>query len=82
MPAEGDDSVNEWMTVIKRMRPCQENLSTIKEAMDKTYASQRLWIAARHPTLEDFFAEFPRFVDMPYMVSAYCVGTMKIMKVG
>ncbi|XP_056449876.1 uncharacterized protein LOC130385402 isoform X2 [Gadus chalcogrammus] len=67
MPAEGDDSVNEWMTVIKRMRPCQENLSTIKEAMDKTYASRRLWIAARHPTLEEFFAEFPRFVDMPYM---------------
>ncbi|XP_056441039.1 uncharacterized protein LOC130378170 [Gadus chalcogrammus] len=67
MPAEGDDSVNEWMTVIKRMRLCQENLSTIKEAMDKTYASRRLWIAARHPTLEEFFAEFPRFVDMPYM---------------
>ncbi|KAG5277941.1 hypothetical protein AALO_G00093100 [Alosa alosa] len=34
-------------------------------------AATRLWIAARHPTLE-VFAEFPRFVDMPYMNLERC----------
>ena len=69
MPEEGEEAASEWKTMIKRMRPSQENITIIKEGMEKTYAYRRLWITSSSPTVEDIFAEYPRFVDMPYLVS-------------
>ncbi|CAL8325858.1 unnamed protein product [Gadus morhua 'NCC'] len=67
MPIEGEELIGEWKSIIKRMRACQENISTIKEGMEKTYNNRRLWITASSPTVEEIFAEYPRFVDMPYL---------------
>lgn len=78
MPAEGEEVISEWKTMIKKMRPCQENISTIKEGMEKTYANRRLWITASSPTVEEIFAEYPRFVDMPYLVSKTILIMLKI----
>ncbi|XP_063049898.1 uncharacterized protein LOC134444550 [Engraulis encrasicolus] len=69
MPEEGEEAAAEWRTMIKRMRPSQENMAIIKEGMEKTYAHRRLWITSSSPTVEEIFAEYPRFVDMPNLVS-------------
>lgn len=66
---ESDESVQEWITVIKRMKPSPENLSSIKMGMDKTYSYQRYWISNQSPTLAEIVENCPRFVDMPYLVS-------------
>lgn len=78
MPAEGEEVISEWKTMIKKMRPCQENISTIKEGMEKTHANRRLWITASSPTVEEIFAEYPRFVDMPYLASKTILIMLKI----
>lgn len=66
---ESDESVQEWITVIKRMKPSPENLSSIKMGMDKTYSHRRYWISNQSPTLAEIVENYPRFVDMPYLVS-------------
>ncbi|XP_026166878.1 uncharacterized protein LOC113132759, partial [Mastacembelus armatus] len=62
---EHHGSTNEWVTLIKRLRPSAENISTIKSAMEKTYSRRRAWIAKDSPTVAEIFNEYPRFVDMP-----------------
>ncbi|KAI2653585.1 DNA double-strand break repair Rad50 ATPase [Labeo rohita] len=72
--AEGEeDSTQEWTTVIKRVKPSPENLNTIKLGMEKTYSNRRLWIANTSPTVQEIFEQYPRFVDMPYLVRTSCV---------
>ncbi|XP_072533889.1 leucine-rich repeat and immunoglobulin-like domain-containing nogo receptor-interacting protein 2b isoform X3 [Salminus brasiliensis] len=69
MPAEEEEeTMVEWMTVMKRMKPSQENLTTIKQGMEKTYDSRRFWIANNSPTIEEIFQQYPHFVDMPYLL--------------
>ncbi|ROL55346.1 hypothetical protein DPX16_0251 [Anabarilius grahami] len=69
LTAEGEEeSTREWTTVIKRMKPSPENLNTIKVGMEKTYSNRRLWVANKSPTLKEIFEEYPRFVDMPYLL--------------
>lgn len=65
---EEEESSREWTTVIKRMKPSPENLNTIKTGMEKTYSNRRLWVANKSPTVKEFFEQYPRFVDMPYLV--------------
>ncbi|ROJ30640.1 hypothetical protein DPX16_0055 [Anabarilius grahami] len=56
LTAEGEEeSIREWMTVIKRMKPSPENLNTIKVGMEKTYSNRRLWFANKSPTLKEIF---------------------------
>lgn len=66
---ESDESVEEWMTVIKRMKPTPENVSTIKMGMDKTCSHRRYWISNQSPTLAEIMGNYPCFIDMPYLVS-------------
>lgn len=66
---ESEESVKEWITVIKRMKPTPENRSSIKMGMDKTYIHRRYWISSESPTLAEIVGNYPRFVDMPYLVS-------------
>ncbi|XP_062339698.1 uncharacterized protein LOC134038103 [Osmerus eperlanus] len=66
---EGDEeSAKQWITVIKRMKPTPENLSSIKMGMEKTYAHRRFWITSQSPTVADIFEHYPRFIDMPYLI--------------
>ncbi|ROL08905.1 hypothetical protein DPX16_5241 [Anabarilius grahami] len=68
LTAEGEEeSIGEWTTVIKRMKPSPENLNSIKVGMEKTYSNRRLWFANKSPSLKEIFEEYPRFVDMPYL---------------
>ncbi|XP_059365629.1 uncharacterized protein LOC132104288 [Carassius carassius] len=69
VPAEEEEeSSREWTTVIKRMKPSPENLNTIKLGMEKTYSNRRLWVANKSPTVKEIFEQYPRFVDMPYLL--------------
>ncbi|XP_065099519.1 uncharacterized protein [Paramisgurnus dabryanus] len=63
-----DESTQEWTTVIKRMKPSPENLHTIKMGMEKTYSNRRSWISNKSPTVKEIFEEYPRFIDMPYLL--------------
>ncbi|XP_072772028.1 uncharacterized protein [Nerophis lumbriciformis] len=65
---ESDESVQEWITVIKRMKPCPENLSSLKMGMDKTYFHRRYWISNQSPTLAEIVENYPYFIDMPYLI--------------
>ena len=68
--AEGEDeSMQDWITATKRMRPSPENLASIKMGMEKTFNNRRLWITTQSPTVEEIFHQYPRFVDLPYLVS-------------
>lgn len=66
-----DESINEWITVTKRMRPSPENLTSIKMGMEKTFTHRRVWITSKAPTVAEIFQQYPRFVDLSYMVSTY-----------
>ena len=67
--ANTDEDVSEWVTLAKRLKPSPENLSTIKRAMDWTYTQRRIWITTQSPLLAEIFNQYPRFVDMPHLVS-------------
>ncbi|XP_063052380.1 uncharacterized protein LOC134467739 [Engraulis encrasicolus] len=67
---ESDESVKEWITVIKRMKPTPENRSSIKMGMDKTYTHRRYWISSQSPTLAEIVEHYPRFIDMPYLIDS------------
>lgn len=64
-----DESIGGWITATKRMRPSPENLASIKMGMKKTFSNRRLWIQSQSPTVAEIFQQYPRFVDMPYLVS-------------
>ena len=67
--AEGEkESIKEWITVTKRMRPSPENLVSIKMGMEKTFTNRMPWITSKSPTVAEFFQQYPRFVDLPYLV--------------
>ncbi|XP_062313426.1 uncharacterized protein LOC134017608 isoform X2 [Osmerus eperlanus] len=71
--ANTDEDVSEWVTLAKRIKPSPENLSTIKHAMDQTYAHRRIWITTQSPTLAEIFNQYPRFIDMPHLVSKFLI---------
>ncbi|KAL7877606.1 hypothetical protein SRHO_G00042490 [Serrasalmus rhombeus] len=69
MPAgREEESSMDWKAVIKRMKPSEENFSTIRLGMEKTYTSRRFWIANNSPTVEEIFQQYPHFIDMPYLL--------------
>ncbi|XP_059211141.1 uncharacterized protein LOC131989822 [Centropristis striata] len=69
--AEGEEeSTRDWITATKRMRPSPENLASIKMGMEKTFNNRRFWISSQSPTVAEIFQEYPRFVDMPYLLDA------------
>nr|XP_040035181.1 uncharacterized protein LOC120820964 isoform X3 [Gasterosteus aculeatus aculeatus]XP_040035182.1 uncharacterized protein LOC120820964 isoform X3 [Gasterosteus aculeatus aculeatus]XP_040035183.1 uncharacterized protein LOC120820964 isoform X3 [Gasterosteus aculeatus aculeatus]XP_040045389.1 uncharacterized protein LOC120826870 isoform X3 [Gasterosteus aculeatus aculeatus]XP_040045390.1 uncharacterized protein LOC120826870 isoform X3 [Gasterosteus aculeatus aculeatus]XP_040045391.1 uncharacte len=69
--ADGEEeSIKEWITSTKRMRPSPENIASIKMGMEKTYTNRRLWITSKSPTVAEVFQQYPRFVDMPYLLDA------------
>lgn len=73
--ADGEEeSIKEWITSTKRMRPSPENIASIKMGMEKTYTNRRLWITSKSPTVAEVFQQYPRFVDMPYLVSNQHIG--------
>lgn len=37
--------VSEWVTLMKRLRPSSENITSIKSAMEKTFTRRRSWIS-------------------------------------
>ncbi|XP_045898861.1 uncharacterized protein LOC123966794 [Micropterus dolomieu] len=47
-----DEDPIEWLTIIKRMKPSSENISTIKTAMEKTFNHRRNWISTQMPTVD------------------------------
>lgn len=51
------------------MKPTPENRSSIRMGMDKTYTHRRFWISSQSPTLAEIVENYPRFIDMPYLVS-------------
>ncbi|XP_042077657.1 uncharacterized protein LOC102290724 [Haplochromis burtoni] len=61
-------STDEWVTLIKRLRPSAENLPTIMSGMEETYTSRRAWISKDSPTAAEIFREYPRFLDMPSLL--------------
>ncbi|KAL7380703.1 hypothetical protein ABVT39_022571 [Epinephelus coioides] len=61
-------NTDEWVTLIKRLRPSAENLSAIKSGMEKTYTRCRGWITKDSPTVEEILNKYPRFLDMPSLV--------------
>lgn len=65
---ESSESHNEWVTLMKRLKPTAENIPSIKSAMEKTYTRRREWISKENPTMLDIFNKYPRFVDMPSLV--------------
>nr|XP_023660208.1 uncharacterized protein LOC111840046 [Paramormyrops kingsleyae] len=62
------DDPNEWLTVIKRMKPSSENITTIRTAMDKTFNHRRNWISAQSPAVSEIAQQYPRFIDMPSLL--------------
>lgn len=66
-----DEDVSEWVTLAKRMKPSPQNLSTIKHAMDQTYTHRRTCITTQSPTVAEIFHHYPRFIDMPHLVSKF-----------
>lgn len=79
MPAEGEEVISEWKTMIKKRDRVKKTSAPSKKARKKkTYANRRLWITASSPTVEEIFAEYPRFVDMPYLVSKTILIMLKI----
>lgn len=68
---KSDESVQEWITIIKRMKPSPDNISSIKMGMDKTYSHRRYWISNQSPTLAEIVENYPRFIDMPFLVSPF-----------
>lgn len=67
---ENDNTTNEWVTLIKRLRPSSENLSPIKSGMEKTFTQRRAWIMRESPTLAEILSEYPRFLDMPSLLDS------------
>ncbi|XP_032406326.1 uncharacterized protein LOC116711062 isoform X1 [Xiphophorus hellerii] len=67
---ENDNTINEWVTLIKRLRPSSENLSVIKSGMEKTFTQRRAWITRESPTLAEILREYPRFMDMPSLLDS------------
>ncbi|XP_051999842.1 uncharacterized protein LOC127655858 [Xyrauchen texanus] len=67
---EDASSTNEWVTLMKRLRPSAENLSSIKSGMEKTYTCRRSWITKNSPTVAEIFNEYPRFLDMPSLLDS------------
>ncbi|XP_039463316.1 uncharacterized protein LOC120436396 isoform X2 [Oreochromis aureus] len=61
-------STDEWVTLIKRLRPSAENLPTIMSGMEETYTSRRAWISKDSPTAAEILREYPRFLDMPSLL--------------
>ncbi|XP_039859147.1 uncharacterized protein LOC120723321 [Simochromis diagramma] len=61
-------STDEWVTLIKRLRPSAENLPTIMSGMEETYTSRRAWISKDSPTAAEIFREYPRFLDLPSLL--------------
>lgn len=59
---------NEWIMLMKRLRPSSENITSIKSAMEKTYTRRRSWISTASPTMAEIFSQYPRFIDMPSLV--------------
>ncbi|AWP19615.1 Hypothetical protein SMAX5B_022217, partial [Scophthalmus maximus] len=69
--AEGEEeSIKEWITITKRMRPTSWNLASIKMGMEKTFSNRRFWISSKSPTVTEIFQQYPRFVDLPYLLDA------------
>ncbi|XP_028266366.1 uncharacterized protein LOC114439177 isoform X2 [Parambassis ranga] len=69
--SEGEEeSAKDWITATKRIRPSPENLTSIKMGMQKTFNNRRFWISSQSPTVEEILQEYPRFVDMPYLIDA------------
>nr|XP_061836563.1 uncharacterized protein LOC133619519 isoform X2 [Nerophis lumbriciformis] len=50
------------------MNPSPENLSSIKMGMDKTDFHRRYWISNQSFTLAEIAMNYPRFIDMPYLI--------------
>lgn len=69
--ADTDEDVSEWVTLAKRMKPSPQNLATIKQATDQTYTHRRVWITTQSPTVAEIFHQYPRFIDMPHLVSKF-----------
>ncbi|KAI5625900.1 hypothetical protein C0J50_14454, partial [Silurus asotus] len=66
---QGDSSAaSEWITLMKRLRPSSENISSIQCGMDQTYLRRRSWIMKGTPTIAEIFDEYPRFLDMPSLL--------------
>ncbi|KAF5892104.1 uncharacterized protein DAT39_018201, partial [Clarias magur] len=70
-PSESPDETvpSEWLTLIKRMRPSPEIIPSIKNAIDQTYSYRRRWIKTKSPTVAEIFKEYPRFLDMPALLT-------------
>ncbi len=66
--SSNDEDPNEWLTVIKRMKPSSENITSIKTAMEKTFIHHRNWISMESPTVGDICQQYPRFIEMPSLV--------------
>ncbi|XP_070401570.1 uncharacterized protein [Nothobranchius furzeri] len=64
----GSSATNEWITLMKRLRPSSENISSIKSAMENTYTRRRSWISKKNPTMAEILEEYPRFLDMPNLL--------------
>lgn len=63
--SSNDEDPNEWLTLIKRMKPSSENITSIKTAMEKTFIHRRNWISMESPTVGDICQQYRRFIDKP-----------------
>lgn len=68
-----DEDLSEWMSIIKRMKPSSENMTPIKTAMEKTFSHRRNWISTKSPTVADIVQQYPRFIDIPSLVSLFFI---------
>lgn len=70
-----DEDLSEWMSIIKRMKPSSENMAPIKTAMEETFSHRRNWISTKSPTVADIVQHYPRFIDIPSLVSLFLIDT-------
>ena len=70
LDTEDTTDTRELINLLKRQRPSADNLAAIKSTMQRTFAHRRAWISSTSPTMADIFKEYPRFLDIPELVSA------------
>lgn len=81
LEVEDTDDTRELISLMKRQRPSADNLAAIKCTMQRTFDHRRLWISSKSPTMDEIFREYPRFLDVPALVSAFSMssGTSRVL---
>ncbi|KAI1887250.1 hypothetical protein AGOR_G00187940 [Albula goreensis] len=59
------EETRRWVALLKKTRPLNKNLPTIRSGMERTFAARRKWMNSKRPSMNAVLAEYPRFLDVP-----------------